>query len=75
MNFGHSGNPTAASSKAAEDEQDRLLASALAAYRWASENCAMPGVAREARHDPEMIRAAGVAGLEPPGLLEDYGGI
>jgi hypothetical protein len=52
-----------------------LLAPALAEYRQALENCAALGVVHDAVHDLEMIRAAGVAGLEPAfELLEGYVG-
>lgn len=50
---------------AEEDERAVLLAPALAEYRRALDNCAAPGVVRDALHDLEMIRAAGVEGLEP----------
>jgi len=43
---------------AEESERAGLLAPAL-------ENCAAPGVVRDALRDLEMIRAAGVEGLEP----------
>jgi hypothetical protein len=42
-----------------------LLAPALDGYRRALENCATPGVVRDALRDLELIRAAGVEGLEP----------
>jgi tetratricopeptide (TPR) repeat protein len=50
---------------AEEDERAGLLAPALAEYRRALENCAAPGVVRDALRDMEMIRAAGIEGLEP----------
>jgi tetratricopeptide (TPR) repeat protein len=50
---------------AEEGERAGLLAPALAEYRRALENCAAPGVVRDALHDLEMIRAAGIEGLEP----------
>jgi len=50
---------------AQEGEWAGLLAPALAEYRRALENCAAPGVVRDALRDLEMIRAAGVEGLEP----------
>jgi hypothetical protein len=50
-----------------------LLAAAVDEYRRALETCAAPGVVRDALRDLEMIRAAGVTGLEPAfELLEDY---
>jgi hypothetical protein len=52
-----------------------LLAPALAEYRRALENCAALGVVRDALRDLEMIRAAGVEGLETVfELLEGYVG-
>lgn len=48
-----------------EDERAGLLAPALAEYQRALENCAALGVLRDALHDLEMIRAAGIEGLEP----------
>ncbi|MBC8447743.1 MAG: tetratricopeptide repeat protein [Chloroflexi bacterium] len=57
---------------AEEDEREALLAPALEEYQRALEICAAPGVVRDALHDLEMIRAAGIAGLEPVfKLLED----
>jgi tetratricopeptide (TPR) repeat protein len=50
---------------AEEGERAGLLAPALEEYRRALENCAAPGVVRDALHDLEMIHAAGVEGLEP----------
>lgn len=50
---------------AEEGERAGLLAPALDEYRQALENCAAPGVVRDALRDLEMIRAAGVDGLEP----------
>jgi hypothetical protein len=50
---------------AEEGERAGLLAPALAEYQRALENCAAPGVVRDALHDLETIRAAGVEGLEP----------
>jgi tetratricopeptide (TPR) repeat protein len=50
---------------AEEGERARLLAPALAEYQRALQNCAVPGVVHGALRDLEMIRAAGVAGLEP----------
>ena len=50
---------------AQEGERAGLLAPSLAEYRRALENCAAPGVVRDALRDIEMIRTAGVAGLEP----------
>ncbi len=61
---------------AQEGERAGLLAPALEEYRRALENCTAPGVVRDALRDLEMIRAAGVEGLEPAfELLEDYVGI
>jgi hypothetical protein len=42
-----------------------LLAPALEEYRRALENCAAPGVVRDALRDLELIRTAGTEGLEP----------
>jgi len=50
---------------AEEGERAELLTPALEEYRRALENCAAPGVVRDALRDLEMIRAAGVDGLEP----------
>jgi tetratricopeptide (TPR) repeat protein len=50
---------------AEEGQRPGLLAPALAEYRRALRNCAAPGVVRDALRDLEMIRAAGVEGLEP----------
>jgi tetratricopeptide (TPR) repeat protein len=50
---------------AEEGERAGLLAPALAEYRRALENCAAPGVVQDALRDLEMIRTAGVDGLEP----------
>jgi len=50
---------------AEEGERAGLLAPALEEYRRALENCAAPGVVQDALRDLEMIRAAGVEGLEP----------
>jgi tetratricopeptide (TPR) repeat protein len=56
-----------------EGERPGLLAAAVDEYRRALETCAAPGVVRDALRDLEMIRAAGVTGLEPAfELLEDY---
>jgi tetratricopeptide (TPR) repeat protein len=49
---------------AEESKRAELLASVLAEYRRAMENCAAPGAVRDARHDLGMIRTAGVDGLE-----------
>jgi tetratricopeptide (TPR) repeat protein len=50
-----------------EEERERvdLLAPALAEYRGALENCSAPGVVRDALWKLEIIRAAGIEGLEP----------
>ena len=54
-----------------EDERANLLGSAMDEYRLALENCTAPGVVHDALRDLEMIRAAGVVGLEPAlALLE-----
>jgi tetratricopeptide (TPR) repeat protein len=50
---------------AEEGERAGLLAPAMEEYRRALENCAAPGVVQDALRDLEMIRAAGVEGLEP----------
>jgi tetratricopeptide (TPR) repeat protein len=50
---------------AEEDERPGLLAPALAEYRRALENCSAPGVVHDALWNLEMIRAAGIEGLEP----------
>jgi len=50
---------------AQEGRQAGLLDPALAEYQRAMENCAAPGVVRDALRDLEMIQEAGVAGLEP----------
>jgi tetratricopeptide (TPR) repeat protein len=56
---------------AQEGEWAGLLAPALEEYQRALENCAAPGVVQDAFRDLEMIRAAGVEGLEPAfALLE-----
>ena len=48
-----------------EGQRTGLLAPALEEYRRALENCAAPGVVQDALRDLEMIRAAGIEGLEP----------
>ncbi len=48
-----------------ENERTELLAPALAEYRPALQICAAPGVVKDALHDLELIRAAGIKGLEP----------
>jgi hypothetical protein len=50
---------------AEEGERAGPLAPALAEYRRALDNCAASGVVRDALRDLEMIRAAGIEGLEP----------
>jgi tetratricopeptide (TPR) repeat protein len=53
------------------NERAELLAPALAEYRRALEICAAPGVVQDALRDLELIRAAGIEGLEPIfGLLQ-----
>jgi tetratricopeptide (TPR) repeat protein len=46
-------------------KRDELLAPAMAEYRRALEICVAPGVVQDALRDLEMIRAAGIEGLEP----------
>jgi tetratricopeptide (TPR) repeat protein len=48
-----------------EDERAELLASALAEYDRALGICSAPGVVQDALRDLELIRAAGIEGLEP----------
>jgi hypothetical protein len=48
-----------------EDNRVELLAPALVNYQCALEICAAPGVVKDALRDLELIRAAGVEGLEP----------
>jgi hypothetical protein len=43
----------------------RVARPALEEYLRALENCAAPGVVHDALRDLEMIRAAGMEGLEP----------
>jgi tetratricopeptide (TPR) repeat protein len=50
---------------AEEGGRPGLLAPALAEYRRALENCSAPGVVRDALWNLEMIRTAGIEGLEP----------
>jgi len=50
---------------AQQSERTELLASALAEYRQALENCSAKGVVQDAIRDLELIRAAGIEGLEP----------
>ncbi len=57
---------------AEEGERAELFAPALVEYQRALENCAAPGVVRDALRDLELIRAAGVEGLEP--VFEFLGG-
>ena len=60
---------------AEESEREALLAPALAEYRRALEVCTAAGVVHDTLCDLEMIRAAGVAGLESVfELLEGYVG-
>jgi len=42
-----------------------VVAQSLEEYRRELEICAAPGVVRDALRDLEMIRAAGIEGLEP----------
>jgi tetratricopeptide (TPR) repeat protein len=49
---------------AIEGERDRLLAMPLAEYRQALEMCAAQGVVKGTRRNLELIRAAGIEGLE-----------
>ena len=58
---------------AEENERAELLAPALAEYRRALEICTAPGIVQDAIRDLELIRAAGIEGLEPAfELLEGY---
>jgi hypothetical protein len=50
---------------AEEGERAELLAPALAEYRRALESCSALGVVQEALWNLEMIRTAGIEGLEP----------
>ena len=50
---------------AEESQRAELLAPALAEYRRALDNCDAPGVVRDALRTLELIRSAGVPGLEP----------
>jgi tetratricopeptide (TPR) repeat protein len=50
---------------AEKNKRAGLLAPALVEYQRALEICAAPGVVQDALRDLELIRAAGVAGLEP----------
>ena len=60
---------------AEESERTALLAPALEEYQKALETCDALGVVRDALRDLELIRAAGMTGLEPAfGLLGDYVG-
>ncbi len=55
-----------------ESQRPELLASALAEYRRALGITAAPGVVQDAIRDLELIRAAGIEGLEPAfDLLEN----
>jgi hypothetical protein len=46
-------------------ERAELLAPALIEYHRALENCSAPGVVQDAIRNLELIRAAGIEGLEP----------
>ena len=46
-------------------EQARLLSPALTEYRRALETTSAPGIVQDALRDLELIRAAGIEGLEP----------
>jgi len=48
-----------------KNEQNKLLAPALEEYRRALGITSAPGVVADALRDLELIRAAGVGGLEP----------
>jgi len=48
-----------------EGERPELLAPALAEYRRALEITSAPGIVQDALRDLELIRAAGIEGLEP----------
>jgi tetratricopeptide (TPR) repeat protein len=50
---------------AVESQRAELLAPAMEEYRKALENCAAPGVVREAIRDLDLVRAAGIGNLEP----------
>jgi len=53
------------------NQRTDLLAPALAEYRRALDITSAPGTVRDALHDLDLIRAAGIEGLEPViGLLE-----
>ncbi len=67
------GNAVCDPSWADEPERPSLLAPALDQYRRALVHSAAPGIVYEAQRDLEMLRAAGVAGLEPVfELLKDH---
>jgi hypothetical protein len=48
-----------------QSERVELLAPALAEYGQALGNCSSKGVVQDAIRDLELIRAAGIEGLEP----------
>jgi tetratricopeptide (TPR) repeat protein len=56
-----------------ESQRPELLAPALAEYRCALEITSAPGIVRDALRDLEMIRAAGIEGLEPAFELLETG--
>jgi tetratricopeptide (TPR) repeat protein len=59
------GQATCAPLWAEETKQAELLAPALAEYHQAMESCPALGVIQDALRDLELIRAAGLEGLEP----------
>jgi hypothetical protein len=59
------GQAVCASLWAGEDERAELLALALSEYQRSLEICAAPGVVQDALWDLELIRSAGIEGLEP----------
>ena len=61
---------------AKESERAGLLAPALAEYQRVLEITSAPGIVQDALRDLELIRAAGIEGLEPVfELLESAGGV
>jgi hypothetical protein len=55
---------------------NRLIAPVLSEYQRALDNCSAKGVVQDAIRDLELIRAAGIEGLEPvfallEGAIED----
>jgi tetratricopeptide (TPR) repeat protein len=73
------GRATCTSNWANDTKRPKLLGSALAEYRRALDNCSAKGVVQDAIRDLELIRAAGIEGLEPvfellESALEDEAG-